>query len=479
MSASGYDFQRHWQNLDEQNAAMNDPNAFQARRGAMLDAQMAREKQLHGSFDQNADLKRQLEGTWQNRAAEQRALQGTWQDRAAQEREVQGTFKGRESGLNLRQENQLEAEMARARLADTGATERTRMSEEGSTGRTRMGQEGENWRRMYEPTHYGEETNVDAMGNTIRRTVPYQYGQPINQGQPSILSKVAPAGFKDVDHFISAYQSVPQDNRSQFLMEAQAAHPDLFVAARNRMQDMVKGGTQTPAAGEPSNPSRKPTPLGTVPATTAGGMEFAQDVAARKPAASVPPPPPAAPINTVAPTARPYTMPDREARFFEGTTTGGDINPVTFPRRPERPTVPDLSYVTNMPPGGVNPEERFTPPPAAPVAPVAPSPAVPARRFISPYLTGTEQGLPKSAPSGIQNPDLGPASVPSRMPPSYPRPLMSFPMPEEPASPSRRFVSPYLSLTEQGLPSPPPARSEYVEPEKKPRKKVFRTPFMY
>jgi hypothetical protein len=65
------------------------------------------------------------------------------------------------------------------------------------------------------------------------------------------------------------------------------------------------------------------------------------------------------------------------------------------------------------------------------------------------------------------------------MPSSYPSPLMNFPMPEEPAAPTRRFMSPYLTASEQGFSSPPPNRKSYVEPKVKPRKKAFRTPFMY
>lgn len=548
---SNYDFERRWKQLDEQNAAMNDPAAYAARRGAMLDAQLQREKQLRGDFEQNARLKKELEGTWRDRAGEQRALQGTWQDRAAQEEKIQGTFRGRESGLNLRQENQLENEMARARLMDTGATERTRMGEEGATGRTRMGQEGENWRRMYEPTHYAQEEAVDKEGNVIRRTVPYQYGQPVNQGKPSILSTVAPNGFKNADHFISTYSSLPDKDRGQFLKESTQAYPDVVVASRNLMQDQLKtgkGSATAPKAIAPSVASAPPVaiqpeqaPSRSLAGIIAQGLDTAKSYANTAPPAA---PAPIAPAPAPAATG-PTAMPDREARYLLGETTGGDINPINFPKRPAAVNPPDLSYVTSL--RGQNttsPEDRWTPPttPVSTIPPAVPAvPAAPPRRFISPYLTGTEQGLPTPPPSRIQNPDLGPAStssrmptsypkplmdfpmpetqaapsrrfvspyltaseqglapapppppaieaqqpdlgpasVPSRMPPSYPRPLMNFPMPEEPKAPLRRFMSPYLTASEQGFPSPPPERNPYVEPEVKPRKKVFRTPFMY
>lgn len=319
------DLRRQLADTHATNAAMNDPAAFAVRRQATLNAERDFQRRMRGDFQQTAALQRELQGTYGQRAEEARALQGTWDQRARQERDVQGTwdqraeetralqgtFPEREEGLDRRQRALLDAEM-----------ERTRMSEEGA-----------NWRRAYEPTHYGQEISLDDQGNAIHRTIPYQYGQRIDQqGEANpILPQVAPKGFKDVSHLLKAYDSLPEDQRSQFLTETGAQYPDLYKQARNEMAKRMKAG----AGPNPTMPTAPTAP---------------------SPSAPSPPALPEPPRSTAFSGAR--VRRDIETPYYPPVTAGGDINALTF-REPSAPTYspPDTtSYVTQ---GG--PEQNLQP----------------------------------------------------------------------------------------------------------------------
>ena len=121
------------------------------------------EREMHGTFQQNTDLKRQLEGTWPDRAAqeermrgtwdqnrlEDRAMRGTWRQNAGLQRQLQGTFGQRSA-----------AEMDRARLGD--AT-------------TRRGQD---FQREISGWSYPTVKQYDEMGQvTGEAVIPYKFGQ--------------------------------------------------------------------------------------------------------------------------------------------------------------------------------------------------------------------------------------------------------------------------------------------------------------
>jgi len=364
------DLRRQLAETHERNVAMNDPAAFARRKNAMRDAEMERQRILHGDFAQQAALQKALQGTWDRRAqqerdvqgtfgeraAEARALQGTWDQRAQQERDVQGTFQGREEGLERRHEAQLAAEMERAKLAEEGAS----------------------WRRMYEPTHYGQEITVDDEGNTIHRTVPFQYGQRMGQqGEVNpILPQVAPRGFNDVNHLLKAYDSLPEDQRSQFLKETGAQYPDLYKQARNEMAKRMK-------AGAGPNPLMATTP------------------AAPSPSAPALPAQPEQPRSTALPGSR--VKRDIETPYYPPTANiGGDINPMLF-RTPSAPqySPPDTtSYITR---GGLEPN----------LQPGAPMPS---------FNTGTRRAMPTPATY----------EPPVRHPMPSPNPMVRQPMPTLP-----------------------------------------------
>jgi len=378
------DLRRRLAETHERNVAMNDPAAFARRKNAMRDAEMERQRILHGDFAQQAALQKALQGTWDRRAqqerdvqgtfgeraAEARALQGTWDQRAQQERDVQGTFQGREEGLERRQGAQLAAEMERAKLAEEGAS----------------------WRRMYEPTHYGQEITVDDEGNTIHRTVPFQYGQRIDQQAEAepILPQVAPKGFNDVNHLLAVYENVPQNQRSQFLTEAGAQYPDLFKQARNEMAKRSKTG-----AGP--NPT-----MATAPAAAAS---------VQVPIPTVPPKPATSPAASVARVKR-----DIETPYYPPTVSGGDTNALTF-REPSAPqySPPDTtSYITR---GGLEPNLQ----PGAPM----PSFNTGIRRAMptpATYEPPVRHPMPSSNPMVRQpmptlpEPDMTPTAIQPRQP---------------------------------------------------------------
>jgi len=311
----------------------------------MRDAEMERHRILHGDFAQQAALQKELHGTWDRRAQ--------------QERDVQGTFQGREEGLERRQRALLDAEMERTKLSEGEA----------------------NWRRMYEPTHYGQEITVDNEGNTIHRTVPYQYGQRIDQQAEAepILPQVAPKGFNDVNHLLAVYENVPQNQRAQFLKETGAQYPDLFKQARNEMVKRSK-------AGAGSNPTMATTPAATRAATPV-----------ESPALPEPPTPPAFSGARV--------KRDIETPYYPPTASGGDINPLTF-REPSAPqySPPDTtSYITR---GGPEPN-------------LQPGASMPS------FNTGIRRAMPTASTYGspvrhpmptFPEPDMAPVATPPSQP---------------------------------------------------------------
>lgn len=60
------------------------------------------ERDMKGTFQQNADLQRQIHGTWRDRALEERALRGTFDQNAALRREMEGPWADRNKAENWR-----------------------------------------------------------------------------------------------------------------------------------------------------------------------------------------------------------------------------------------------------------------------------------------------------------------------------------------------------------------------------------------
>jgi hypothetical protein len=83
----------------DQDNRINEARQLDMQRG---ERKRAFEREMKGTFDQNAAFQREMQGTYNQNALERRALQGTFRERADLDRELQGTFDQRNKAENWR-----------------------------------------------------------------------------------------------------------------------------------------------------------------------------------------------------------------------------------------------------------------------------------------------------------------------------------------------------------------------------------------
>jgi hypothetical protein len=206
----------------------------QEQERARVARKQAFEREMKGTFDQNAALETELYGTWQQNADLDRQIQGTWTDR-------------NRAAFDLQRQNN-DAAMDRARLGEDAANWRAiqsnalvRRSQNLTMRNNRLEREFQDrWKRMEDTTtrrgqdfqreiggySYPTIKEYDEMGQVIgERVQPFRMGQPVNGFEQENPKQIASkwSTIKPDNQFYQTLFAMPEEQRNKTFMEWEMA----------------------------------------------------------------------------------------------------------------------------------------------------------------------------------------------------------------------------------------------------------------